>query len=119
LWNQAVHTEREVTENRADIILKTKKRENTHTDRYGDSCGQKYRAKGNEKEAKIPEFLYRDTTNVEYEVYDYTGNNWSHRNGNKRFKESFESHTRNTFNRFTTTDRYTWNITHNTESAAV
>ena len=28
-----------------------------------------------------------DTTNVEHEMCDYTGNNWSHRNGNKRFKE--------------------------------
>jgi hypothetical protein len=28
LWNQAVHTDREVTANRPDIIIKTKKREN-------------------------------------------------------------------------------------------
>jgi hypothetical protein len=26
LWNQAVHTDREVTSNRADIIIKNKKR---------------------------------------------------------------------------------------------
>jgi hypothetical protein len=48
-----------------------------------------------------------------------TGNNRSHRNSNKLFKETFGSHTRKTFNRFTTEDSYTWNITHNTESAAV
>jgi hypothetical protein len=36
-----------------------------------------------------------------------------------KFKEKFGSHTRKAFNSFTTTDRYTWNITHNTESAAV
>ena len=63
--------------------------------------------------------MYRDTTNVEHEMYDYTGNNWSHRNGNKRFKDKFVSHTSKTFNIFTTQDSCTWNITHNTESTAV
>ena len=82
-------------------------------------------------------------------MYDYTSNNWSHWNSNEklnplnaelipichllallgahhifhvsriRVKEKFESSTRKTFDRFTTTDGYTWNITHNTESTAV
>jgi hypothetical protein len=30
LWNQAVHTDREVRANRPDIILKTKKRKHAH-----------------------------------------------------------------------------------------
>jgi len=30
LWNQAVHTDREVTANRPDIITKAKKRKNAH-----------------------------------------------------------------------------------------
>jgi len=30
LWNQAVHTDREVTANRADIIIKNKKRKHAH-----------------------------------------------------------------------------------------
>jgi hypothetical protein len=34
-------------------------------------------------------------------------------------KEKFGSCTRKTFNRFTTKDSCTWNITHNTESTAV
>ena len=55
--------------------------------------------------------MYRNNKNVEHEMYDYTGNNLSHRNGNKRFKESFESHTRKTFNRFTTKDSYIRNVT--------
>jgi hypothetical protein len=38
--------------------------------------------------------MYRNTTNVEHEMYDYTGNNWSHRNSNRRLKEKFGSHTR-------------------------
>jgi hypothetical protein len=37
----------------------------------------------------------------------------------KGLKKSFESRTGKTFNRFTTKDSYTWNITHNTESTAV
>jgi hypothetical protein len=44
--------------------------------------------------------MYRDTVNVEHEMYDYTGNNWSHRNTNKRFKETFGSHNRKIFSRF-------------------
>jgi hypothetical protein len=38
--------------------------------------------------------MYRDTTNVEHEMYDYTTNNLSQSNGNKSFKEKFGSHTR-------------------------
>jgi hypothetical protein len=57
--------------------------------------------------------MYIDTTNVEHEVCDHTGNNWSHRNSNKRFKEKFESHSTKTFKIVTT-----WNITNHTGSTA-
>jgi len=60
-----------------------------HTDVCGNTCRQKCRAKGSRREAKIQEFMYRNTTNVEPEMYDYTSNNWRHRNGNKRFEEKF------------------------------
>jgi hypothetical protein len=46
-----------------------------HTDRCGNACRQKCCAKGSGKEVKIQEFVYRDTTNVEPEMYDYTSNN--------------------------------------------
>jgi len=76
LWNQAVHTDREVTANRPDIIIKNKtKKENMHTDRCGNTRRQKFYAKGSGKEVKIQEFMYRDTTIVEPEMYDYTSNN--------------------------------------------
>jgi hypothetical protein len=42
-----------------------------HTDRCGNTCRQKCCAKGSGKEVKIQEFMYRDTTNVEPEMYDY------------------------------------------------
>jgi hypothetical protein len=52
LRNQAVHTDSEVTANRADIIIKNKKRENMHIDRCGSTCRQKCFAKGSRKEVK-------------------------------------------------------------------
>ena len=61
---------------------------------------------------KIQEFVYRGRANVEHKIYVYGRNNWSHRNSNERFKNQFISHMRKTFNRFTTTDGCTWNITH-------
>jgi hypothetical protein len=70
LLNQAVHTDREVTANRPGIIIKKQKREDMHTDRCCNIRRQKCRAKGSVKEVKIQEFRYRDTTNVEPEMYD-------------------------------------------------
>ena len=49
-----------------------------HTDRCGNTYGQKCHAKGSRQEAKIQEYVYRDTTDVEYEMYDFTGNNQNH-----------------------------------------
>jgi hypothetical protein len=56
--------------------------------------------------------------NVEPEMYDYTSYNWNHWNSNEELKEIFGSYTRKTFDRFTTEDSSTWNITHNMESTA-
>jgi len=50
LWNGAVHRDREVTANRADIVIKNKKRENMRTDRCGNTGRQKCCAKGSGKE---------------------------------------------------------------------
>jgi hypothetical protein len=43
-----------------------------HTDRCGNTRRQKCRAEGSGKEVRIQEFRYRETTNVEPEMYDYT-----------------------------------------------
>ena len=75
-----------------------------HTDRWGNTCRQKCCAKGSIKEVKI-QFIYRDTTNVEAEMYDYINNNWSHWNSNEKLKEKFGNCTRKTFGRFTTKRR--------------
>ena len=63
--------------------------------------------------------MYRDTANVEHEMYDYTGNNMSRRKSNKRFKGKVGSHSRKTISGFSKKDSHTWNITLNTESTAV
>jgi hypothetical protein len=52
-------------------------------------------------------------------MYGCTGHNWSHWNSNEKLKEKSGSYTGKTFDRFTTAGSCTWNITHNTESAAV
>jgi len=45
-----------------------------------------------EAERKIMrEFMYRDTTNVVYEMYDYSGNNWRQWNSNKSLKKNLEA----------------------------
>jgi hypothetical protein len=64
----------DVTANRPDVINKNKKR-NTHTDRCGNTCRQKCHAKGRREETRIREIMYRDTTYVEHEMYDYPSNN--------------------------------------------
>jgi hypothetical protein len=89
-----------------------------HTDRCGNTGRQK-RAKGSGKDVKIQQFRYRDTTNVEPEMFDYTSYSWSHWNSNEKLMEKPGSYTRKTLDRFTTADSYTGNITHNTESTAV
>jgi hypothetical protein len=43
--------------------------------------------KRKQKETKIQEFVYRDTTKVEREMNNYTSNNWSYQNSKKRKKK--------------------------------
>jgi hypothetical protein len=45
-----------------------------------------------EAERKImQEFMYRDTTNVEYKMYNYTCNNWKQLNSHKILKNNLET----------------------------
>jgi len=74
LWNQAVHTDTEVTASRPDIIIKNKK-EKTCTLLDVAMPADRNVMQKEAKNVKIQEFMYRDTTNVEPEMYDYTSNN--------------------------------------------
>ena len=112
--SSSTHTDREVTSNRPDIIIKNKK-EKTCT-LIDVAIPTDRNVVQNEAEKKLK---YIDTTNVEPEMYDCTSNNWSHWNSNEKLKEKFGNCTGETFDRFTTKNNYTWNITHNTESTAV
>ena len=64
-----------------------------HTDRCGNTRRRKCRTKESGKEVKIQELMYRDTTNVEPEIYDHTSNNWSHWNSNEKLKGKFGRYT--------------------------
>jgi hypothetical protein len=55
---------------------------------------------------KIQEFTYKNTTNMELEMYDCTSYNWSNWKGNDKLKEKFVSYTGKTFDRFTTAQLY-------------
>jgi hypothetical protein len=52
LWNQGVHTGREITANKPDIII-LKKGGNMRTDRCGNTSGQKCHTKGSRKGIEI------------------------------------------------------------------
>ena len=91
LWNQAVHTDREVTSNRPDIVIKNKKEKTCTPIDVAIPADRNVVQMEAEKEVKVQEFVYRDATNVEPEMYDCTGNNWSHWNSNEKLKEKFGS----------------------------
>jgi hypothetical protein len=63
--------------------------------------------------------MYKDTMNVEHEMFHHTGINWNQWNSNTKLKEKLGNHTRKAFNRFNIKDCYNRIITHNTESTAV
>jgi len=113
LWNQAVHTEREVTVNRPDIIIKNKKEKTCTLIDVAMPADRNVVQKEAEKKLKYKSLC------IEIHMYDCTSNNWSHWNSNDKLKEKFGNYTRKTLDRFTTKDSYTWNITHNTESTAM
>ena len=118
MWNQAVHIDREVTAIRSDIKIKNKKEKKCTLIDVAIPAERNIVQKEAEK-IEVQESGYRDTTNVEPKMYDYTSNNWSHWNSNEKLKEKFGRYTRKTPDRFTTKDSYTWNITHNTECTAM
>jgi len=68
----------------------TKKRD-LHTDKCGNTRRQKCCTKGSGKEVKIQEFVYRDTANVEPEMYGCTSNNWATGIVTRSLKENLET----------------------------
>jgi hypothetical protein len=62
-----------------------------HNNRCSNIGGQSVKQK--EVEAQIPEFMYRDKTNVEHEMYDSAANDGGQRKSDKRPKQKFGNHT--------------------------
>ena len=77
LWNQAVHTDREVIVNRPHIIIKNKKEKTYTLIDVAIPADRNVVQKEGGKEVKTQEFMYRDTMNVEPEMYGYSSNNCS------------------------------------------
>jgi hypothetical protein len=72
-----VSTHREVTANRPDVITKNRKEKTCILIDVAIPADRGVTQKKAESRLTIQEFMYRDTDSDEYELYDYTGNNWS------------------------------------------
>jgi len=114
LRNQAVQTDRKVTTNILNVIIKKKESENLHTDRRDCTSGQEYRTTGSRRGINIRVYLekYNEFLILLSVIIPViTGATGI---VTKFLKETFGSHTRKMFDRLTTEYSYTWNITENT-----
>jgi hypothetical protein len=72
--------------NRPDIISKNKEERTCILIHVAKPADRNVMQKETEKKINT-KFMYRDTTNVKYEIYDYAGNNCSHQNSNEKIKK--------------------------------
>ena len=86
LWNQSVHTDREVTANRPDIIIKNKKEKTYTLIDVAIPADRNVVQKEAEKKLKYKSLCIEIQRNVEPEMYDCTNNNCSHWNSNEKLK---------------------------------
>jgi hypothetical protein len=86
LWNQEVHTDKEVMANWPDIIIINKKNITSILIDVTIPAERNVTQKGEEKKL-IQQFMYRYKTNVKYQMYNYTCNKLSHWNSNKILKK--------------------------------
>jgi len=82
-------THREVTTNRRDTIIKKKEKARTLVDVAISADRNVVQQEVGTKLKYVQEFRYRDTTNVEPEVYNYSSNNDSHWNSKENLNEKF------------------------------
>ena len=119
LWNQAVHTDREVTANRPDIIIKNKKEKTCTLIDVALPADRNVVQKEAENKLKCKSVCIEIQRKLNLKctimpvIIGATGI------VTRSLRKKFGSCTRKTFNKFTIKDSYTWNITHNTESTAV
>ena len=119
LWNQAVHTDRKVTANRPDIIIKNKKEKTCTLMDVAIPADRNVVQKEAEKKLKYKSLcieiqrMWNLKCTIVPVIIGATGIVTRSLGG------KFGSCTMKTFYRFTTKDSYTWNITHNRESTAM
>jgi hypothetical protein len=106
MWNQGVHTDREVTANRPDIIIKNKKEKTGTLIDVAVPADRNVTKNEAERKLKYESLCIEIQQMWNMKCYDYTSSNWSHCS-NKRFKEKFKNHTRKPFNTFINKDSYT------------
>jgi hypothetical protein len=82
LWNQEIQIDSEVLANRSDTIIKNMKDKICLLIDVAIPSDRNVIKKESEKKIKIQIFKYRNSANVEHEMFRHTGNNWSHRNCN-------------------------------------
>ena len=118
LWNQEVHTDREVTANRPDIIIKNKKEKTFPLIDVAIPADRNVVQKEAEKKLKYKSLCIeiQRMWNLKCTIIPITIG----ATGivTRSLRKKFGSCTRKTFDRFITKDSYIWNITHNTESTA-
>jgi len=119
LWNQAVHTDREVTAKRPDIIIKNKKEKTCTLIDVAIPTDRNVVQKEEEKKLKYKSLcieiqrMWNLNCTIVPVIIGATGI------VTRSLRKKYGNCTGKTFDRFTTKDSYTWNITHNTESIAV
>ena len=88
LWNQAVHTDREITANRPDIIIKNKKEKTCTPIDVAIPADRNVVQKEAEKKLK-----YKSLCIEIQRMWNlkFTSNNWSHWNSNEKLKEKLEA----------------------------
>jgi hypothetical protein len=89
LWNQAVHTNREVTANRPDIIIKNKKEKTCTLIDVAIPADRNDVQKEAEKKLK-----YKSLCTEVQRIWNLKGNNWSHWYSNEKLKETFGRYTK-------------------------
>jgi len=117
--SSSIHTDRDVTANKPDIVIKNKKEKTCTLIDVAIPADRNVVQKEAENKLKYKSLcieiqrMWNLKCTIIPVIIGATGI------VTRSLKEKFGSGTRKTFDRFTTKDSYTWNITHNTESTAV
>jgi hypothetical protein len=100
LWNQAVHTDREVTANRPDIIIKNKIEKTCKLIDVAIPANRNVVQKEAEKKLKYKSLCIEIQRMWNLKCTIFTNSNWSHWNSNEKLKKKFGSCTRKKLDRF-------------------